>query len=83
MVISDPRYDIPRDLEGYGEESFDPQWPNGAKIAVSFILNYEEGAERTIVNGDAHSEPYLWEKGASGGHREGHRYVNAESEYGM
>ncbi len=67
---------------GYGEETFDPQWPNGAKIAVSFVLNYEEGAERTIDNGDKISEPYLWEKGASGGHREGHRYINAESDYG-
>lgn len=69
-------------LTGFGEESFNPQWPNGAKIAVSFVLNYEEGAERTPANGDSQSEPYLWEKGASGGHREGHRYINAESDYG-
>jgi len=69
-------------LIGYGEDSFDPQWPNGAKIAISFILNYEEGAERTPVNGDGQSEPYLWEKGASGGFRVGHRFVTAESEYG-
>lgn len=82
MVTSYPQYDLPRDLEGYGEDSFDPQWPNDAKIAVSFMLNYEEGAERTIVNGDSQSEPYLWEKGASSGHRVGHRFVNAESEYG-
>ncbi|KIW78788.1 hypothetical protein Z517_08627 [Fonsecaea pedrosoi CBS 271.37] len=81
MVNLDPKYDIPRDLEGYGEESFDPQWPNGARIAVSFVLNYEEGAERTYHNGDGHSEPYLWEKGASGGFKEGAPYVNAESEY--
>jgi hypothetical protein len=58
------------------------QWPNGAKLAVSFVLNYEEGAERTVANGDTMSEPYLWEKGATGGAREGHRYVNAESDYG-
>lgn len=96
MVLTDPRYDIPRDLEGeqsvckschllicqgYGEEGFDPQWPNGAKIAISFVLNYEEGAERTPVNGDDQSEPYLWEKGASSVFRHGHRYINAESEY--
>ena len=36
------RYDFPRDLVGYGENSFNPQWPNGAKIAVSFVINYEE-----------------------------------------
>jgi len=34
-----------------------------------------------VVNGDSHSEPYLWEKGSSGGYKEGARYVNAESEY--
>ena len=38
----DDHYDFPRDLIGYGEESFNPQWPNGAKIAVSFVINYEE-----------------------------------------
>jgi hypothetical protein len=38
----DDRYDFPRDLVGYGEKSFNPQWPGGAKIAVSFVINYEE-----------------------------------------
>ena len=38
----DDHYDFPRDLIGYGESSFNPQWPNGAKIAVSFVINYEE-----------------------------------------
>jgi hypothetical protein len=38
----DDHYDFPRDLVGYGETSFNPQWPNGAKIAVSFVINYEE-----------------------------------------
>ena len=36
------KYDFPRDLVGYGEKSFNPQWPNGAKVAVSFVINYEE-----------------------------------------
>lgn len=80
MVVSYPQYDLPRDIEGkfythmtfsnltitgYGEESINPEWPNLAKICISFILNYEEGAERTVLNGDIQSEPYLWEKGAS------------------
>ena len=39
-------YDFPRDLIGYGEHSFDPKWPNGAKIAVSFVINYEEVSRR-------------------------------------
>jgi hypothetical protein len=36
------KYDFPRDLIGYGRASLDPQWPNGAKVAVSFVINYEE-----------------------------------------
>jgi hypothetical protein len=38
----DDKYDFPRDLVGYGEGSFNPQWPGGAKLAVSFVINYEE-----------------------------------------
>jgi peptidoglycan/xylan/chitin deacetylase (PgdA/CDA1 family) len=45
------------------------------------IDSIREGAERTYHNGDGHSEPYLWEKGASGGYKEGAPYVNQESEY--
>lgn len=81
MVVSDPLYALPRDLEGYGEESLNPNWPHNAKLAISFILNYEEGAERTVLNGDAHSEPYLWEKGASSSYLTGARHMAAESEY--
>jgi hypothetical protein len=36
------KYDFRRDLVGFGRKSHDPQWPNGAKIAVSFVINYEE-----------------------------------------
>jgi hypothetical protein len=45
----DDKYDFPRDLVGYGENSFNPQWPNGAKIAVSFVINYEEVKRSPIV----------------------------------
>lgn len=38
----DDKYDFPRDLIGYGEKSHNPKWPNKAKIAVSFVINYEE-----------------------------------------
>ncbi|KAI9735147.1 MAG: hypothetical protein M1834_001735 [Cirrosporium novae-zelandiae] len=81
MVHVYPEYDLPRDLEGFGESSFDPKWPNEARIAISFILNYEEGGERSVLYGDKHSEPYLWEKGVSAIYKEGARFVNAESEY--
>lgn len=81
MVQIHELYQFPRDFEGFGPESHDCQWPNGARIAVSFVLNYEEGGERSILEGDAHSEPYLWEKGSSGGHKDGARYLNAEQDF--
>ena len=43
----DDHYDFPRDLIGYGEKSFNPQWPGEAKIAVSFVINYEEVRQYT------------------------------------
>jgi len=52
------RINQPRDLIGYGQNPPNPNWPNGAKLALSFVLNYEEGAERTPLNGDSHSEIY-------------------------
>lgn len=51
----------PRDLYGYGPTTPDPKWPGGAKVAVNFVLNYEEGGERSILHGDKVSETYLTE----------------------
>ena len=51
----------PRDLVGYGQHPPHPQWPHGARIAVQFVLNYEEGAERSILHGDEVSEFFLSE----------------------
>jgi hypothetical protein len=51
----------PRDLVGYGEHPPHPHWPGEARIAVQFVLNYEEGAERTVLNGDETSEYFLSE----------------------
>jgi len=51
----------PRDLIGYGEHPPHANWPNGARIAVQFVLNYEEGAERSILHGDEVSEFFLSE----------------------
>ncbi|MCX7371194.1 MAG: polysaccharide deacetylase family protein, partial [Alphaproteobacteria bacterium] len=58
MAPGDP---YPRDLLGYGPNPPDPQWPGGARVALSFVLNYEEGGENTVLNGDAGSELYLHE----------------------
>ena len=50
-----------RDLVGYGASPPDPQWPGGARLALSFVLNYEEGGERSVLEGDAESESFLHE----------------------
>ncbi|WP_374318962.1 allantoinase PuuE [Aquabacterium sp.] len=51
----------PRDLIGYGRQIPHAQWPNGARIAVQFVLNYEEGGENCVLHGDAGSEQFLSE----------------------
>ncbi len=54
-----------RDLVGYGRRPPDPQWPNGARLALNFVLNIEEGTEYSIGNGDGFSEAMLTEMGDS------------------
>jgi len=49
----------PRDLAGYGANLPDARWPGGAKVAVQFVINYEEGAENSVLNGDRGSEAFL------------------------
>jgi allantoinase len=51
----------PRDLVGYGRNPPHAQWPNGARIAVQFVLNYEEGGENSVLHGDPASEQFLSE----------------------
>jgi len=51
----------PRDLVGYGPHPPHPRWPGGARIAVQFVLNYEEGAENSVLHGDSASETFLSE----------------------
>jgi len=53
--------DYPRDLIGYGPNPPDPRWPGGARIALQFVLNYEEGAENNVLHGDEASETFLSE----------------------
>jgi len=50
-----------RDMVGYGSKEIKVKWPNNARIAVQFVLNYEEGAENCILNGDKNSEIFLSE----------------------
>jgi len=50
-----------RDMVGYGNDPIQAKWPNKAKIAVQFVLNYEEGSENCILHGDQASEVFLSE----------------------
>ena len=51
----------PRDMIGYGPKPPHAQWPNGARVALQFVLNYEEGGENNVLHGDAASETFLSE----------------------
>ncbi len=53
--------DYPRDLIGYGAEPPMASWPNAARIAVQFVINYEEGGENCLLDGDSGSEAFLSE----------------------
>jgi allantoinase len=69
-----------RDLVGYGGRPPDPRWPGQARLAVQFVLNLEEGAESSVVNGDAGSETYLHELPGRPA-RAGERDLSVESMY--
>ena len=68
----------PRDMIGYGANPPHPQWPNGARLALNFVLNYEEGSEASFADGDGYSETGLTE---SGGQDVQGRDLAAESMY--
>ena len=72
-----------RDFVGYGQQPPDPKWPGDARLALSFVLNYEEGGERTPLEGDPESESYLHEV-VGAPPTVGRRNLNTESmfEYG-
>ncbi len=72
--------DYPRDLIGYANKPPQAAWPNGAKLALNFVLNYEEGAENSILHGDDGAETFLSEIiGAQP--VQGARHVSMESLY--
>ena len=59
MSIENQKY--PRDLTGYGRHPPHAQWPGGARIALQFVLNFEEGGENSVLHGDPASEVFLSE----------------------
>jgi putative urate catabolism protein len=82
MHIYDSTQAYPRDLIGYGRQPPHARWPNGARIAVQFVLNYEEGGENSVLHGDAGSEQFLSEMANPASYPERHISMEGIYEYG-
>lgn len=72
----------PRDMTGYGQHPPHPQWPQQARIAVQFVLNYEEGAENHVLHGDAGSEQFLSDIIGAASYPSRHMSMDSLYEYG-
>jgi putative urate catabolism protein len=72
--------EYPRDMVGYGGQKPFADWPGGARIAINFVVNYEEGAENNILHGDAASEAFLSEI-VNAQPIQGMRHISMESLY--
>jgi putative urate catabolism protein len=68
-----------RDWVGYGPNPPDPRWPSDAKLAVQFVINYEEGGEHSLLHGDRRSEGFVTEEPTAP--LVGRRSLNVESQY--
>ena len=74
--------DYPRDLVGYGRTPPHANWPGKARIAVQFVLNYEEGGENCVLHGDSHSEQFLSEIIGAAAFDDRHLSMESIYEYG-
>ena len=72
----------PRDLVGYGATPPEARWPGGARVAVQFVINYEEGAENSVLNGDKGSEAFLSDMVGAGSHPARAMAMESLYEYG-
>jgi allantoinase len=72
----------PRDLAGYGRNPPQAQWPGQARVAVQFVLNFEEGGENSVLHGDAGSEQFLSEMFNPASYPERHLSMEGIYEYG-
>ena len=72
----------PRDLVGYGQNPPHPEWPGQARIALQFVLNYEEGGENAVLHGDVGSEQFLSEMFSPPSFPERHLSMEGIYEYG-
>jgi len=77
-----PTSDYPRDLRGYGRNPPHAQWPGDARIAVQFVLNYEEGGENCVLHGDPGSEQFLSEIVGAASYPDRHLSMESIYEYG-
>lgn len=75
-----PRY--PRDLRGHGRNPPHAQWPGQARVALQFVLNYEEGSENSVLHGDAGSEQFLSEMFSPAAYPARHMSMEGIYEYG-
>ena len=82
MNTYDTTLPYPRDLVGYGRNPPHAQWPGQARIAVQFVLNYEEGGENAVLHGDAGSEQFLSEMFNPASYPERHLSMEGIYEYG-
>lgn len=80
MSKPDPAY--PRDLVGYGRNPPHADWPGRARIAVQFVLNYEEGGENSVLHGDPGSEQFLSEMFSPASYPDRHLSMEGIYEYG-
>ncbi|WP_345783510.1 allantoinase PuuE [Pseudoxanthomonas winnipegensis] len=80
--MPDPSLPYPRDLIGYGRDAPHADWPGGARIAVQFVLNYEEGGENNVLHGDAGSEQFLSEIVGAASYPARHMSMESIYEYG-
>ncbi|WP_020593440.1 allantoinase PuuE [Kiloniella laminariae] len=81
--MSEVEKDYPRDLVGYGPQPAKANWPEGARVAVQFVLNYEEGGENCVLHGDPASEVFLSEIiGAAAFDKARHMSMESIYEYG-
>ena len=81
-AIYDSTQAYPRDLIGYGRRPPHAQWPGRARIAVQFVLNYEEGGENAVLHGDAGSEQFLSEMFNPASYPDRHLSMEGIYEYG-
>ena len=72
----------PRDLIGYGRNPPHARWPDEARIALQFVLNFEEGSENCVLHGDAGSEQFLSELFNPTAYPQRHLSMESIYEYG-